>query len=80
MLMLEQYKTHMIALVVHEAHCMVSTFEILIYTLEMFYSDNKFRRSLAVIGELKSIIPNATHAMALTATATKPTFKVVSER
>jgi len=80
MLMSEQFKTHMVALLVHEAHCMVSTFEIPIYTLQMFYRDNKFGRSLAVIGELRSIIPNASHVMALTATATKPTFKVVSER
>ena len=85
MLMSQQYKNHMIALVVDEAHCVrtwlankfYGTFGII---CTIFYRGDQFRKTFAVIGELRSLIPETTHVMALTATATTLTFKIVSER
>lgn len=44
------------------------------------FRGDKFRRAFSVLGELRSLIPEGVHVMALTATATKQTFDIVSER
>ena len=46
----------------------------------MDFRGDQFRRSFASLGQLRSLIPESTNVMALTATATKLTFEIVSER
>ena len=41
---------------------------------------DKFRQAFSKIGELRSIIPDHVHLLALTATATKDTFQAVCSR
>ncbi|XP_065901618.1 ATP-dependent DNA helicase Q1-like [Dysidea avara] len=65
MLRSEAYKERMVALIVDEAHC-VKTW------------GDKFRTDFSKLGELRSLI--AVNVMALTATATLDTLKVVKER
>ena len=67
MLMSLIYKEKLIALVVDEAHC-VKTW------------GDKFRKTFANIGELRSIIPVSVKVLALTATATTETFFTVTRR
>ena len=55
------------AIAVDEAHC-VKTW------------GDEFRLSLAQIGELRSIVPSTVNIIALTATATVPVLKVVTQR
>ena len=40
---------------------------------------DQFQRAFSVIGQLRSLIPEGVHVMALTAMTTKQTFDVVSE-
>lgn len=67
MLMSAQYKEKLVSLAVDEAHC-VSKW------------GDKFRVAFAKIGELRSLIPQHVHVLALTATATQETLRVVSHR
>ena len=67
MLMSPIYKEILIALVVDEAHC-VKTW------------GDKFRKTFANIGELRSIITVSVKVVALTATATTETFFTVTCR
>jgi len=60
------YQENLVALVVDEAHC-----------VKLWGS--QFRTAFAQIGTLRSLIPTSVNVMALTATATKETFHVVSE-
>ncbi len=61
------YMTNLVAVVVDEAHC-VKTW------------GNKFRRAFSKLGELRSIIPPNVNILALTATATKKTFHIITDR
>ena len=67
MLLSSKYKNNLIALVVDEAHC-VKTW------------GDEFRTAFANIGDLRSLLPTSVKVMALTATATQETLRVVSER
>lgn len=84
MLLSEKYKQRIIALVVDEAHCvktwLVTILSEFIITNTICNRGDEFRQTFALIGNLRSLMPQETHVMALTATATKSTFEVVSER
>ena len=67
MLLSPPYQERLVALVVDEAHC--------IKTL-----GDEFRTVYSEIGNLRSLIPNSVHILAVTATATTETFHVVSKR
>ncbi len=67
MLQSTQYREKLVALVVDEAHC-VKTW------------GDQFRRTFAMIGDLRSLLPTGVHIMALTATATSETFHIVSAK
>ena len=67
MLLSPPYQEKLVALVVDEAHC-VKTW------------GDEFRTVFSEIGNLRSLIPNAMHILALTATAITETFHVVSKR
>ena len=67
MLLSAPYKDNLVALVVDEAHCVKT------------WGDN-FRVTFAEIGTLRSLIPPNVRIMALTATCTLQTLKVVEER
>lgn len=67
MLVSTSYRENLVALVVDEAHCVKT------------WGDN-FRIAFAEIGTLRSLIPKEVRVMALTATATLQTLKVVEER
>ena len=67
MFMSPQYRDNLVTLAVDEAHC-VHTW------------GNEFRKTFALIGELRSLLPRSTSIVALTATATSETLRVVSER
>ncbi len=67
MLLSPPYKRNLVALVVDEAHCVKT------------WGDN-FRLAFAEIGALRSLIPPTVKIMALTATCTLETLKVVEER
>ena len=57
-------------------HCYIKQ----LHKVQIFCRGDQFRKTFALIGQLRSLIPDGTHVMALTATATKDTFEVVSER
>ena len=61
------YQNNLIALAVDEAHCVKSW-------------GDQFRKSLARIGDLRSLLPKDVNVLALTATAFEETVKVVIER
>ena len=44
------------------------------------FRGDKFCRSFASLGQLRSLIPESTNVLALTATATKLTFEIVADR
>ena len=67
MLLSPPYQERLVALVVDEAHC-VKTW------------GDEFRTVYSEIGNLRNLIPNSVHILALTATATTETFHVVSKR
>ena len=67
MLLSPTYKAKLCALVVDEAHC-VRTW------------GDKFRVAFAKIGNIRSLLPTGVNVLALTATATKETYKIVCER
>ena len=46
----------------------------------MYYRGEEFRKEFSKIGDVRSILPDNIHVMALTATATRSTRKVVSRR
>ena len=45
-----------------------------------FFRGDRFRRAFSAIGQLRSLLPESIHVMALTATATMQTLEIVSER
>ncbi|XP_062512632.1 ATP-dependent DNA helicase RecQ-like [Corticium candelabrum] len=67
MLMSQPYRDRLKAIAVDEAHC-VKTWE------------DEFRVALSLIGDIRCIIPPSVKIMALTATATLETLKVVKTR
>lgn len=67
MLMSPKYQDKLVALTVDEAHC-VKTW------------GDQFRKTFAMIGELRSLIPTSVNILALTATATTETFHIVVRR
>ena len=67
MLLSPIYQENLVALTVDEAHCVKSW-------------GDQFRKSLARIGDLRSLLPKGVNILALTATATKETLGVVIER
>jgi len=67
MLMTARYRDKLVALAVDEAHCVRKW-------------GDKFRVAFAKIGELRSLIPSHVRMLALTATATQETIRVVSQR
>lgn len=62
-----KYQDKLVALTVDEAHC-VKTW------------GDQFRKTFAMIGELRSLIPTSVNILALTATATTETFHIVVRR
>ena len=67
MFMSPPYRENLVTLAVDEAHC-VTTW------------GNDFRTAFSLIGELRSVFPRSTRVLALTATATPDTVRVVSQR
>lgn len=67
MFLSHRYKEKLVALVVDEAHC-VKTW------------GDEFRTVFSQVGELRSLVPVGVHMMALTATATAETLRIVSNR
>jgi bloom syndrome protein len=67
MLLSPTYKAKLRALVVDEAHCVKS------------WGDN-FRVAFAKIGDIRSLLPTSVNILALTATATRETYKIVCDR
>lgn len=67
MLLSATYKEKLVALVIDEAHC-VKTW------------GDTFRVTFRKIGDLRSVLPICVHIMALTATSTNETFRVICER
>ena len=67
MLLTPTYKDNLEALVVDEAHCV------------KLWGD-KFRDAFSKIGDLRSLLPANVRIMALTATATNASFKVICDR
>ena len=67
MLLTPAYKDNLEALVVDEAHCV------------KLWGD-KFRDAFSKIGDLRSLLPANVRIMALTATATNASFKVICDR
>ena len=67
MLLSSVYQENLVALIVDEAHCVKSW-------------GDQFRKSLARIGDLRSLLPKDVNIMALTATATEETLGVVIDR
>lgn len=67
MLLTPPYKQKLIAVVIDEAHCV------------KVWGD-QFRTTFAQIGDLRSLIPDTVKIMALTATATTETLRVVTHR
>ena len=63
MLLTSVYQENLVALAVDEAHCVKSW-------------GDQFRKSLAQIGDLRSLLPKGVNILALTATATKETLDV----
>ena len=66
MLLSSVYQNNLITLAVDEAHCVKSW-------------GDQFRKSLARIGDLRSLLPKDANVLALTATASEETLKVVIE-
>ena len=67
MFMSTPYRKSLVALAVDEAHC-VKTW------------GDEFRTTFALIGELRSLFPDGVSVVALTATATSDTLRVVTQR
>ena len=67
MLLSPIYQENFVALAVDEAHCVKSW-------------GDQFRKSLARIGDLRSLLPKGINVLALTATATTETLEVVINR
>ena len=67
MFMSATYKKNLVALAVDEAHCVKT------------WGDD-FRKTFSLIGELRSLIPHGVSIIALTATATSETLRVVTQR
>lgn len=67
MFLSKPYKEKLVGLVVDEAHC-VKTW------------GDEFRTAFSQIGEMRSLIPTGVNIMALTATATTDTLRIVSNR
>ena len=67
MLLSPTYKAKLCALVVDEAHCVKSW-------------GDEFRVAFAKIGNIRSLLPTSVNILALTATATKETYKIVCDR
>eukprot|EP00731_Ephydatia_muelleri_P008033 Em0004g371a len=65
MLRTPTYMNNIVAFVIDEAHCVTKW-------------GNHFRREFTNLGEVRSLIPNHVHVMALTATATERTIARVS--
>ncbi|XP_019854955.1 PREDICTED: ATP-dependent DNA helicase Q-like SIM [Amphimedon queenslandica] len=61
------YKEKLVAFVIDEAHCVKSW-------------GDKFRLAYSQLGDIRSLLPTNTNVMALTATATHETYKVVCQR
>lgn len=64
MLLSDEYRQQLVAVVVDEAHC-IKTW------------GDKFRPSFSKVGELRSLIPASVNMMALTATATMETYHII---
>lgn len=77
------YKEKMIALVIDEVHCVKSWYVIKTFlhhfTFTVFRGDS-FRKAYTHLGDIRSLLPSGVNVMALTATATSDTYKIVCQR
>ena len=77
------YKEKMIALVIDEVHCVKSWYVIKTFLHHFIFTvfrGDSFRKAYAHLGDIRSLLPSGVNVMALTATATSDTYKIVCQR
>ena len=76
------YKEKMIALLIDEAHCVKSWYVIRTFLHHFIFTvfrGDSFRKAYAHLGDIQSLLPSGVNVMALTATATSDTYKIVCQ-